>query len=112
MEPNNSVDINEDSPISLGGNIELVGFRTLDGGSMVILKKLIGNHVRRMYNSTQNVEKLTLILKPVGGSANKYEVQGKLLSNGRPYSSEVTDYNVFFTTDKVLSKIQNMIAKE
>ena len=108
----NAVDkINES--VSLGGNIELVGFRELDGGSMVILKKLIGNHVRRMHTTTSGqVDKLTLTLKPVHGEkTNKYEIQGKLIANGKPYASEVTDFNLFFTLDKVLTKIQNSLGK-
>ena len=97
--------------IVLGGNIELVGFKELDGGSMVILKKMIGNHVRKMSETADNFEKLTVNLKKVGSGSNKFEIQAKLMDNGRPVTSEVTDFNLFFTIDKALRQIQNQIAK-
>ncbi len=97
--------------IVLGGNIELVGFKEMDGGSMVILKKMVGNHVRKMSDTAERFEKLTVTMKKVGAGNNKFEVNAKLMDNGRPYTSEVTDFNLFFTMDKALSQIQNQLAK-
>ena len=37
-----------DDNVQLGGNIELSGFRDIDGASMVVLKKIIGNYARRL----------------------------------------------------------------
>ncbi len=95
--------------IMLGGNIELVGFKDLDGGSMVILKKMIGNHVRKISDMCSNFEKITINLKHVGSGRNKFEIAAKLVDNGSVYNSEVTDFNLFFTLDKVLQKMQNVI---
>jgi hypothetical protein len=33
----------EDNVLQLGGNIELSGFSNLEGGAMIVLKKIIGN---------------------------------------------------------------------
>ncbi len=101
----------ESENIVLGGNIELVGFKELDGGSMVILKKMIGNHVRKMTDTAGNFERLTVTMKRIGGGGNKYEINAKMLDSGKPLVSEVTDYNLFFTLDKALSQIQNQISK-
>jgi hypothetical protein len=101
----------ESDNIVLGGNIELVGFREIDGGSMVILKKMVGNHVRRMSDTVENFEKLTVTMKKVGSGNNKFEIQAKMLNNGRPYASEVTDFNLFFTLDKALRQIQSQVSK-
>ncbi|MBI5881364.1 hypothetical protein HZB90_04495 [archaeon] len=101
----------EEDNILLGGNIELVGFKELDGGSMVILKKMIGNHVRKMSETAENFEKLTVTMKKVGAGGNKFEVNAKMLDNGRPINSEVTDFNMFFTVDKALANIQKQLAK-
>ncbi|MBW2972257.1 hypothetical protein KY359_04445 [Candidatus Woesearchaeota archaeon] len=101
----------ESDNIVLGGNIELVGFKELDGGSMVILKKMVGNHVRKMSDMSANFEKLTVSMKKVGAGNNKFEIQAKLMDNGRPFTSEVTDFNLFFTLDKALSQIVNQISK-
>lgn len=95
--------------IELGGNIELVGFSELDGGSMVIIKKMVGNHVRKMSDMMENFEKLTLTLKTVHGDNGKFEIQAKMIDSGRPVNTEVTDFNLFFTLNKALTKLQNNI---
>ena len=101
----------ESDNIVLGGNIELVGFKELDGGSMVVLKKMIGNHVRKMSDIAENFEKLTVNMKKVGPGNNKFEIQAKMMDNGTPFTSEVTDFNLFFTMDRALSNIMNQISK-
>ncbi|MFC1741464.1 hypothetical protein ACFL3V_02930 [Nanoarchaeota archaeon] len=101
----------ESENIVLGGNIELVGFKEVDGGSMVILKKMIGNHVRKMSDIAENFEKLTVTMKKVGGGNNKFEIQAKVMDNGKPFASEVTDFNLFFTTDKALQQILSQITR-
>jgi len=98
-----------DEAIVLGGNIELVGFRDLDGGSMIILKKMVGNHVRKISGVCDNFEKLTVSMKKVGSGGNKFEIAARLLDNGRMYNTEVTDFNLFFTLDKALQKMNNAI---
>ncbi|MFH1669773.1 MAG: hypothetical protein ABIA62_07645 [Candidatus Woesearchaeota archaeon] len=101
----------ESDNIVLGGNIELVGFKELDGGSMIILKKMVGNHVRKLSDSAENFEKLTVSMKKVGTGNNKFEIQAKVIDNGKPYASEVTDFNLFFTLNKALLQIQNQLVK-
>ena len=99
----------ESNNISLGGNIELVGFKEMDGGSMIILKKMVGNHVRKLSGMCDNFENLTLTMKKVGAGNNKFEMNARLLDNGKQFNTEVTDFNLFFTTDKVLQKMHNVI---
>lgn len=101
----------ETDPIMLGGSIELIGFKELDGGSMVILKKMIGNHVRRMSDTADSFEGLTVSMKKVGAGANKFEIQAKMMDKGKPVTAEVTDFNLFVTLDKALSQIQNQLNK-
>ena len=98
-----------DDNILLGGNIELQGFKDLDGGSMVIVKKMVGNHVRKISDQCDNFEKLTVNMKRVGPGNNKFEIAAKLMDNGRPYNSEVTDFNLFVTLNKTLEKMQNVV---
>jgi len=92
--------------MKLGGNIELVGFNDLDGGSMIILKKMVGNHVKKM-GDFSDIEGLTLTMKSIGSGQSKFEVHAKALTKGRPVVSEVTDHNLFFTVDKALAKVHN-----
>ena len=97
--------------IQLGGNIELVGFGDLDHGSTIVLKKMVGNHVRKMNDLTENFEKLTITMKPIGAGNNKYEVKARVFDGGKPVASSVTDFNLFVTMDKALSKVQNGLQK-
>ena len=98
-----------DDLMELGGNIDLVGFKDIDRGSMVIIKKLVGNHVRKMADMSESFERLTLTIKPVHGGKNKYEVHARMTDNGKNYTSEVTDFNLFFTLDKALSKVASSL---
>ena len=34
--------------VELGGNIQLNGFSRLDGASMIILKKIVGNYAKKI----------------------------------------------------------------
>lgn len=95
----------------MGGNIALVGFKEIDGGSMIILKKMVGNHVRKITELAENFEKLTVTMKTVGSGNNKFEINAKLMDNGKAITSELTDFNLFFTVDKVLQKINNEISR-
>ncbi|MBW3013014.1 hypothetical protein KY325_00405 [Candidatus Woesearchaeota archaeon] len=92
--------------IKLGGNIELSGFRDLDGGTMVILKKIIGNYVRRLSDSSEKFESFRLHMKQIS-QGNIFEVHGHLIDNGKNYAAEHTDRNLFVTVNKVLSKIES-----
>ena len=97
--------------IMLGGSIELIGFKELDGGSMVILKKMIGNHVRKMSDIAENFERLTVTMKKIGAGQSKFEINAKMIDNGKPFTSEVVDFNLFFTADKALRQILTQISK-
>jgi len=91
----------------LGGNIELAGFRDLDGGSMIILKKIIGNYARKFSDRLGDMEKLTITLKPVG--SNQHEMHGRLVAKGKVFASEHTSHNLFVLADAVLKKIESFV---
>jgi len=101
--------------IKLGGNIELSGFREIDSGSMIILKKIIGNYVRRFSDQSEKFEGIRIVLKPVFTAnlekPSRFEVQGKLFDNGKIYSAEHGDNNVFISIDRVLGKIERSIMR-
>lgn len=52
----------------LGGNIDLIGFSALDGGTMFILRKIIGSSARKYSEKIQNFKKLTLKLNNANGN--------------------------------------------
>jgi len=96
-----------DDIMQLGGSIELSGFRGIDGSSMVVLKKIVGNYAKRMSEIAEKFEKLSLIMKPVHETEKSelYEIHAKLLNNGKLVVSEVTERNLFVAVDNALKKI-------
>lgn len=96
----------------LGGNIELSGFRDIDGASMIVLKKIIGNYARRLSEISNKFEKLSVTMKPVHEKekSEKYEIHAKLINNGKLFVSEITERNLFVAVDSALKKIVNEIS--
>ena len=101
-----------DDEVSLGGNIVLSGFSDVDSGSMVILKKIIGNYVKKFSTTTDDFENININLKSVHATegSQKHEVKVKLLLAGRLHNSEVTDRNIFMTVDKALKKVESSLS--
>ncbi len=94
--------------VKLGGNITLSGFREIDGGSKVILRKIVGSYARKFTESSTNLEEIHLSMKPVHEreQSKKYEIKCKLVDNGQVHTSEVTERNLFVAIDSVLKKIE------
>ncbi len=92
-------------PQVLGGNIELSGFRELDGGSMIVLKKIIGNYARK-FSDSHNSEKLSL---QISRNEDTYTLSGSVIVSGNSISAEHSDKNVFVLVDIVLKKLEDKI---
>jgi len=95
----------------LGGSIELTGFKDMDGATMVVLKKIVGTYARKFSELCRNFEKLSVTMKKVHEreKSEKYEVHAKVLDNGKPIVSAVTDFNLFFAIDSALKKVEKEI---
>jgi len=89
--------------ITLGGNIELVGFKELEPGELVVVKKVVGNYAKDMGEKNKEFEKLTLTLEKEG---ENFKVKA-LLKAGKDFNAEETEDNLFFAMDKSLKKIVN-----
>lgn len=92
--------------VKLGGNIELIGFKDLDGGSKVVLKKIVGNYTRKFLDNVQGFEKLLLSLTRKEGL---FELQVQAIVNGQTHESRLEDKNFFFALDKVLKSIEKSL---
>lgn len=94
--------------VELGGNIELSGFSEFDGGSMVVIKKVVGTYAKKFSESSKDFEKLSVTVKPVHQreKSEKFELHAKLTIKGKPYTSEITDRNIYFALDRVLKKLE------
>jgi|SRR3989344_5233140 len=97
--------------LSLGGNIELAGFNELDSGSLIILKKIIGNYAKKISKKNEKFEKIKLVMKTIHEREKSeiYEVKGHLFLGGNPVFAEENDRNLFFALDKVLKRIDEQV---
>ncbi len=95
--------------VKFGGNIEMAGFRDIDSSSMAVLKKIVNNHAKRISKITKKLEILHITLKSVHEreKSEKYELHAKIIDDGKVYTSEITERNLFVGMDAVLSKIVN-----
>jgi len=103
----------DDNVLQLGGNIELSGFSEIDGGAMIILKKIVGNYAKKMADRSSNFEKLSLTMKSVHEKekSKKYELHAKLIDNGKAHTSSTVDRNLFVAIDSSLKAIMNSLGK-
>ncbi len=102
-----------DTPIQLGGVIELSGFSSLDRGTMSVLKKIIGNYTRKFIDRAEGFEKVTMHLKKLRSGEEEelglFELHGKVFIKGKMYNSEKTDRNLFFAVDNVMKKLHTTV---
>jgi len=96
--------------IELGGNIRLSGFTDIDGGSMIIIKKIIGSFVKKISEKYPKFQSLTVTLKKIHTSkesekTGKSEIHALLVAD-KNYAVEVTHLNLMFAIDKVLKKVE------
>ena len=105
-EQNTAVDKVYES-VSLGGNIDLVGFKQVSLADVVIVKKLVGHYTRKIQEHSQNFEKIQVSLKEIHKIDNnaKHEIHVKVLDAGKSFNAEVIDKNIFTALDGALKKI-------
>lgn len=100
--------------IELGGNITLVGFKELGYAEFVVVKKVVGNYARKI-STKQEFSDLRLTLKPIHKTEDeisKFEIKGKLEIDGKMYTAEVVEHNLFIGLDKLLKKLTNQLKME
>ena len=89
--------------IELGGNIKLVGFKELEPGMLVVVKKLVGSYARKISDSNVNIKELSLNI--VSKDLNNIALEGKLITDLSEFTSEATEPNLFFAIDKALGSL-------
>lgn len=92
--------------IKLGENIQLAGFKELDPGTMVIVRKMVGNHVKKIQDDYKDFRYLKLSLKKVHQRehAEIYELHADL-HLAKIYAAKKEDRNLFVALDEVLKAI-------
>ena len=100
-----------DDLMQLGGNIELSGFRDIDGASMVVLKKIIGNYGRKLSEISDKFEALKIAMATnETEKSEKYKIHAQLMIDGKSVVSEVAERNLFVAVDSTLKKIESQIS--
>jgi len=104
----------EDKTLKLGGNIELSGFREIDLRSMIILKKIIGNYVRKFTDHFKGFKSIKVHLKPIAKKlgSEQFELQASLLIGKKIHNAESIDRNIFIAVDSLFKKLDKELAKK
>jgi len=92
--------------VSLGGGIELNGFKNIEGAKMIVLKKIIGNYVKQIQEKKSDYEKIAITL---GGDENNVNIKLELTAGGTKTGAEETKNNLFSATDNAFKKILEQI---
>ena len=100
--------------INLGDTIQLSGFKEIDSGSMVIVRKLIGSQVRKFQEIMKDFERLTVHLKFVHKTEKsmKYELHADLIHSGKNMNVEALERNLFMALSDIFRKLELLINKE
>ena len=88
--------------IELGGNIALEGFEGKDSGTLVVVKKVVGNYARNIAMK-QSFDKLHITY--IDGEKSK--INAKLISKGEVSIKEAEDSNLFFALDNALNQLMD-----
>lgn len=97
--------------IELGGNITLVGFKSLDRQDLIIVKKMVGSAAAKLAER-EGFENLSVTMKPIHqttGEAKKFEMHGKTSINGKLHVSETVAFNLFVGIDDIIKKLENQM---
>lgn len=97
--------------MELGGSISLDGFSDIDRDKLVVIKKIIGNHVRQISETAKDFENVLVTLKPVSEPDGEkiYAVEIKLVCAGNPRICESADRNLFMAIDAGFKNIRQAI---
>jgi|TARA_Y100000310_G_C20020253_1_gene507045 hypothetical protein len=85
--------------IILGGGIELTGFKNIDSGMFIVLKKIVGSYARTFSDKHKNFEKLSLI-------TDGKEMKAELKLKDKSFDAKAKTNNLFIALDCVLKELE------
>ena len=77
---------------------------------MIVVKKIVGNYVRKIEGMCKGFSGLKLRIKPLhqtGDEIKKFELHGQVLDGGEVYPAGVVENNLFVGVDAVMKKLLN-----
>jgi hypothetical protein len=103
-----------DKGIKLGEMIELSGFSHFDRSEMIIIKKLIGNYVRKFIDYEKGFSSLKVTAKKVHEREKSVIFEFHLilnLSSGSPIAVDSNGRNAFMALDEILKNAEEILKK-
>lgn len=97
----------------IGNNIVISGFGEVEPDKKAVVNKMVGDYARRFQGQCEKFQRLQVTMKGIHAEekAHKFEINGKLLDNGRSYTSEVVDHDLLASLDKALKKLENSVVR-
>ena len=101
---------------TLGGNIALVGFEALDSAELVIVKKMVGNYVRKMSNYGDYQEMKIQLQQHPHGKSFKHELSAFAIFKEGRFNSNANEWNLYNALsqvcEKILEELKQKVRKE
>jgi len=92
--------------IALGDKINLVGFKIFSGSEMIIIRKMIGNYVRKFMEKDKDFTMLTLHVKTIHEIEDNKRFEMKAAYEGtQTMHVDGSEKNVFVCLDNLLKKL-------
>ena len=103
----------DDDTLTLGGNIQLAGFRDVEPATMIVVKKIVGTYARHFSGKFPKFELLKVSMKKIHEKEHteKYELHALVVDSGRQHAASVTERNLFVALDAALKKVESSISK-
>lgn len=103
-----------DKGIKLGDLIELSGFSVFDRSEMIIIKKVVGNYVRKFIDYEKGFSSLRITAKKVHEREKSVIFEFHLLitlSQGNPIAIDSNGRNAFMALDELLKNAEEILKK-
>lgn len=97
--------VEETNETKLGGNIALVGFNKLDPSELIIIKKIVGNYVRKMNVNGEYQEMRLILHQHPHGKSFKHEIKGLAIFKEGRFNSDAMEWNLYNALSQVCEKI-------
>ena len=97
--------IENQKELKLGGNIALVGFEVLDPIEIAVVKKIVGNYVKKMCENAGYKELRLTLQEHQKGKTFLHEIDGQAIFSEGKFGSNVQEWNLYTALASVLEKI-------
>jgi len=97
--------LNDMAETKLGGEISLIGFDSLEPMELIVVKKIVGNYVRKLSNQI-SYSSLRLELKQHRkGKSFMHEINAQLSADGNLFGASAMEWNLYVCLTKLFDKV-------